>query len=237
MAFGVVALAQEAPTVDLFERALLADLLREVGAELASFLDARDPTQVRVAGVDAVRIEATSRANASRYARETAVLLRPAGGGVVVDADVFPAARLRSLAYFRDLAVPVGGTATLFGALRVRGRLVGAVVLGRCGRSFDGAARARIAEALPAIALARATYDAEPGADLSALSAREREVLRYVGLGYTNPEIALALGTSRNTVRNQLVSIYAKLGATTRAEAVALAGPFAAPTSAAPKRT
>jgi len=55
------------------------------------------------------------------------------------------------------------------------------------------------------------------------LTPRERDVLEYLCLGYTNREIALACGSSPNTVRNQLVSIFAKLGVTTRSEAVGVA--------------
>jgi DNA-binding CsgD family transcriptional regulator len=45
-------------------------------------------------------------------------------------------------------------------------------------------------------------------------------VLDYLRLGYTNREIGLALGTQERTVRNQLSGVYAKLGVSTRAEAV-----------------
>jgi DNA-binding NarL/FixJ family response regulator len=47
-------------------------------------------------------------------------------------------------------------------------------------------------------------------------------VLDLLQRGYTNREIASALGSSPNTVRNQLSSLFAKVGATTRAELVAL---------------
>ncbi len=56
---------------------------------------------------------------------------------------------------------------------------------------------------------------------LAALSKREREVVGYLGLGYTNQEIALALGSAPRTVRNQLSRVYEKLGVSGRAEAVA----------------
>jgi DNA-binding NarL/FixJ family response regulator len=52
------------------------------------------------------------------------------------------------------------------------------------------------------------------------LSTREREILSYLRLGYTNREIGLALGTSFRTVRNQLSHLFEKLGVSTRAEAV-----------------
>ena len=54
---------------------------------------------------------------------------------------------------------------------------------------------------------------------LIALTPREREVLGYLRLGYTNAQIACALGSAERTVRNQLSSVYEKLGVATRAEA------------------
>jgi len=54
------------------------------------------------------------------------------------------------------------------------------------------------------------------------LSEREREVLSYLPLGYTNRQIAQALGSATRTVRNQLSRAYEKLGVGSRAEAVAV---------------
>ena len=53
------------------------------------------------------------------------------------------------------------------------------------------------------------------------LSPRERELVQYLRLGYTNREIALACGTSFRTVRNQLSHLFQKLEVSTRSEAVA----------------
>ncbi|MDQ3855113.1 MAG: response regulator transcription factor [Chloroflexota bacterium] len=57
----------------------------------------------------------------------------------------------------------------------------------------------------------------------SALSPREQEVLELLAGGIPNPEIASTLFISEGTVRNHVTSIYNKLGARTRAEAVAKA--------------
>lgn len=54
------------------------------------------------------------------------------------------------------------------------------------------------------------------------LTAREREVLELVAQGRPNRGIALALDISENTVKFHLASIYGKLGASTRTEAVRL---------------
>jgi LuxR family maltose regulon positive regulatory protein len=54
------------------------------------------------------------------------------------------------------------------------------------------------------------------------LTAREREVLRYLGTPLSMGEIAGALFVSRNTVKSHVRNIYGKLGVRTRREAVAL---------------
>jgi DNA-binding NarL/FixJ family response regulator len=55
------------------------------------------------------------------------------------------------------------------------------------------------------------------------LSAREREVLALVASGVSNKGIARALHVSPNTVKYHFAALFAKLGVTTRAEAVAAA--------------
>jgi DNA-binding CsgD family transcriptional regulator len=55
------------------------------------------------------------------------------------------------------------------------------------------------------------------------LSRREIEVLTHVALGKTSKEIAGALGIGERTVNWHLERVFVKLGAGSRAEAVALA--------------
>jgi DNA-binding NarL/FixJ family response regulator len=55
------------------------------------------------------------------------------------------------------------------------------------------------------------------------LTPRESEVLRQVAAGQTNKSIALKLGISEHTVKFHLGSAMTKLGAASRAEAVAVA--------------
>jgi DNA-binding CsgD family transcriptional regulator len=52
------------------------------------------------------------------------------------------------------------------------------------------------------------------------LTPAEREVLRLVAMGLDNPAIARQLQKSEKTVRNQVSSIFDKLGVHTRAEAI-----------------
>lgn len=61
-----------------------------------------------------------------------------------------------------------------------------------------------------------------PSIDLVELSQRERVVLTALDQSGTLPEIASSLYVSRNTIKAQLRSIYAKLGVSSRTEAVAV---------------
>jgi len=56
-----------------------------------------------------------------------------------------------------------------------------------------------------------------------ALTNRERDVLQLMVKGMSNPEIANQLTISRSTVKNHVSNILAKIGASTRTEAVIIA--------------
>ena len=58
-------------------------------------------------------------------------------------------------------------------------------------------------------------------ADLSVLTPRELEILACLGEGMSNKAVARRLGISAHTVKFHLEAVFAKLGATSRAEAVA----------------
>lgn len=68
-----------------------------------------------------------------------------------------------------------------------------------------------------------AAGDAERARVSASLSARERELLELVAAGLGNKAIARRLELSVNTVKYHLASIFAKLDARTRAEAVSAA--------------
>ncbi len=56
---------------------------------------------------------------------------------------------------------------------------------------------------------------------VSALSERERQIMTWVAMGKTNPEIGSILSISEFTVKNHMKSIFGKLDVTNRAQAVA----------------
>jgi two-component system, NarL family, response regulator DegU len=63
----------------------------------------------------------------------------------------------------------------------------------------------------------------EAEAFLSPLTPREMEILKYIGQGYLNKQIAVELGISEQTIKNHVTSILRKLNANARTEAVVLA--------------
>ncbi len=65
--------------------------------------------------------------------------------------------------------------------------------------------------------------DEDDASDDEALTSRERQVLDGIASGLTNREIAARLGISDHTVKFHISTIYGKLGASTRTEAVRLA--------------
>jgi pimeloyl-ACP methyl ester carboxylesterase/DNA-binding CsgD family transcriptional regulator len=77
--------------------------------------------------------------------------------------------------------------------------------------------RAELRRFLPATAT---TEDTDPGAGFGELTEREREVLELIAQGLGNDDIARQLAISPKTVRNHVTSIFSKLAATTRAQAI-----------------
>jgi len=63
----------------------------------------------------------------------------------------------------------------------------------------------------------------EAEAVISPLTPREMEILKYIGMGYLNKQIAAELNISEQTIKNHVTSILRKLNANARTEAVVLA--------------
>jgi DNA-binding NarL/FixJ family response regulator len=73
-------------------------------------------------------------------------------------------------------------------------------------------------QSAPPRSLARLASQAQS----AALSPREREILGLLAEGLGNKIVAARLGISEHTVKTHVASIFTKLGAETRAEAVAI---------------
>lgn len=80
--------------------------------------------------------------------------------------------------------------------------------------------RAHLTECLAA----RTPFLRNASAGQPGLTRREQEVLRYLGTALTMTEIAQTLFVSQNTLKSHCQSLYRKLGATSRREAVRFAG-------------
>jgi len=71
--------------------------------------------------------------------------------------------------------------------------------------------------------LAKFSRDSGAGEPLPAVSPRELEVVALLAEGFADKQIAATLGLSESTVKGYLRSLYEKLGASDRAQAVSIA--------------
>jgi DNA-binding NarL/FixJ family response regulator len=123
-----------------------------------------------------------------------------------VDSPAMTVAALRAGA--RGWLPKTGEVSDVLGA--IRGVIHGEVWL---SRSLLGAV-------LPALLNVNALAPSNP---LTELTAREQEILQFMVDGLTRPEIARRLGVTANTVRSHSQNLFAKLGAHSTLEAVAIA--------------
>jgi two-component system response regulator DesR len=136
-----------------------------------------------------------------------------------------------------DLFLAGESGADVCAAIRAESPSTKVLLISGAGRMSPAAARAAgasgfISKDLEASEVARAVQMVGRGQTLfppktsqpaPLLSAREREVLELISSGATNAEIAAKLYLSPHTVKEHTSSVYRKLGARNRAEAVQLA--------------
>jgi DNA-binding CsgD family transcriptional regulator len=149
-----------------------------------------------------------------------------ANEGVAVDTAVL-GPKACEAQYYRELVAPAGGGHSMLCFFEVRGQAQGLLMIGRAGTGFRAHEIDRMQRLSRPLAVALASFvqtplPGVPESMQALLSPRERDIASYLRLGYTNAEIARALGTSPNTVRNQLSGLFRKVGASTRAELVGL---------------
>ncbi len=90
--------------------------------------------------------------------------------------------------------------------------------------TFDPAVSARLISGLTPEADPAPAVPTAPDRRLAGLTRREQEVLRLIGAGLTNPEIADQLFVSTSTVKTHINNLFAKLQLRDRPHAVRLAG-------------
>ena len=132
------------------------------------------------------------------------------------------------------LAAKPGLGVLVFTAYDTDERVLGAVRAGARGYLLKGASADEIARGIrtvhsggsylePRVASKLLAEVTSPRIRGSGLSEREREVLRLVAEGLPTKQIARSLSISERTVKFHVNSIFHKLGADNRAQAVALA--------------
>jgi DNA-binding NarL/FixJ family response regulator len=132
------------------------------------------------------------------------------------------------------LAAKPGLGILVFTAYDTDERVLGAVRAGARGYLLKGASADEIARGIrtvysggsylePRVASKLLAEVSSPRTRGTGLSEREREVLRLVAEGLPTKQIALSLSISERTVKFHINSIFHKLGADNRAQAVALA--------------
>ena len=141
--------------------------------------------------------------------------------------------RLDGVAVLRQLRASGARTRVIvFTVFDTDERIIAAVEAGAAGYLLKGAPRAEMFAGIRTVAaggsllapvatsalLRRVRGDTQPGAP--SLTPRERAVLEQVARGLGNKQIAAQLGIAERTVKFHVSSLFAKLGAGNRAEAV-----------------
>lgn len=148
--------------------------------------------------------------------------------------DLTPAADFRRTALFQDYYRPIGVDHAMAMPIHVRRNVLVSFVFNRSGRDFSDRDRACLEAIRPHLGnLYRLSDEIEgarsawgvPSVSQEALrdvplTAREREVLHWLGGGKTDRDIAAILAISPRTVHKHLQRIYEKLGVETRTAAV-----------------
>jgi DNA-binding CsgD family transcriptional regulator len=232
--------AHGAPSIAAFRASLLGGLERLVGADSAAFIDAawadvaeRGARERTVAVGTTAAFAPLFFEHRRRYARSLARLLHAMRAGRPVIGETLYGARERQrIAIYREIFVPQDARSILAASARWRGIETATLVFKRQGRSprFRPGDVARLEAMLPAVALADAGFRylleapraehmaAPPPAHGWTLGAREAQVAQLASRGLRNAEIAAMLGTSAETVKRQLRSVFAKVQVSNRTE-------------------
>lgn len=202
-------------------RALVVDDNAVIRMGLVSLLEASG--RVEVVGEAANGPEAINQADACQPDVILLDVRMPLADGVQVAPALAARARVLMLTYSDDPDIVSGA---------LRAGATGYIVHGHADpdelvRAVVGTARGEVfLSPGPAATLVADWRDAPrvatPDRERFGLSTREREVMDLIAAGKANVAIAEELYLSEKTVKNHVNRIYAKLGVTTRTEAVAI---------------
>jgi DNA-binding CsgD family transcriptional regulator len=206
-------------------RLLALAMCREiVGGDRGVFTEMQRPGAITVLDVDSESLDIINycESNVGRYAADIRPVFSAAlRGGGCVDHEVFSSRDRHELPIFCEVVRPQRVRSSLILVPRWRGEGLGMMRLERTGRrAFTTTDLARALRLLPTIELGLLAFRtlAARVVAVPRLSPREADVARHVARGLTTPQIALVLGTSPLTVRNQISRIFDKIGVSSRAE-------------------
>jgi DNA-binding NarL/FixJ family response regulator len=133
-----------------------------------------------------------------------------------------------------DLFIGEESGADVCEQLRKRSPITNVLLISGAGRISSSAAKAAgasgfipkdwsaadISRAVRMVGLGLTVFEPQGESDATPLSPREREVLELIAAGGTNREVAAELHLSPHTIKDLTSSLYKKLGAKNRADAV-----------------
>lgn len=112
-------------------------------------------------------------------------------------------------------------------------QILAAIEAGASGYLLKAAPQAEIVAGIRSVAAGQSALSPQVAVRLvermrrpepdAVLTARETEVLRLVGTGHSNKQVAVALGIGESTVKTHLLKVFEKLGVADRTRAVTLA--------------
>jgi DNA-binding CsgD family transcriptional regulator len=217
--------AREVADSRTFRAFALAALSELIGSDSAIFVEPASEPPFVTTGIDdrALAVIEYCERNLPRYSHEVAKALTEAHRtGGVIDRDVFSSDERSRSAFYGEIVQAQGIDSMLILVPRWRGRVLGMLRLQRAARPAFRADDLTLAKRLlPSIEVGLVALQGAPlrrSSELPMLSHREVEVARHVARGLTTPQIALLLGTSKLTVRNQIGRIFDKVRVASRAE-------------------
>lgn len=197
------------------------------------FLDETEATLGAMLGADAVHlVPFDTLRGAPPYLRMFAVERRYHGPlfaatqaqlqlGGYVDTELWSKRDRDRLPFYDEVLRPLGLRSQVVHLIRFRGQVVGVVHGNRIGARASGFGASAVARLRGPLRLLGAAVIARRGAPpplAAPLSSRQAELAALVVRGLHNHEIAARLGTSPNTVRNQLHTLFRKLKVGSRVE-------------------